>query len=94
MTSKLMSCATQNTWPYRIRMELIAESEDLEDETDKELECEVVCDDVDSDYVYTRFVTYFLCRLQTFSLKDGRMGGLACSNNSTCPSLGFGNTQY
>ena len=31
-------------------MELIAESEDLEDEAD-EVECEVVCDDVDSDYV-------------------------------------------
>ena len=39
-------------------MELIAESEDLEDETDKELECEVVCDDVDSDYVL-----YSICDL-------------------------------
>ena len=34
-------------------MELIAESEDLEDETDEEVECEVVCDDVNSDYVRT-----------------------------------------
>lgn len=33
------------------KSELIAESEDLEDETDEELECEVVSDDVDSDYV-------------------------------------------
>ena len=32
-------------------MEIIAESEDLEDETDEEVECEIVCDDVDSDYV-------------------------------------------
>ena len=31
--------------------ELIAESEDLEDETDEELECEVVYDDGDNDYL-------------------------------------------
>ena len=70
-------------------MELIAESEDLEDETDKELECEVVCDDVDSDYVYTRFVTYFLCRLQTFSLKDERIGRAGMQQQLQVPQSGI-----
>jgi len=31
--------------------ELVAESDDLEDETDEELECEVVYDDMESDCV-------------------------------------------